>query len=58
MMLLQQAVSKADSAESILLLATDPTTEQDVVHFCHFLGHVLKEQLHEDALYFFVIEKA
>ncbi len=57
LMLLQQVVSKAHSGERVLLLATDQTTERDVVHFCHFLGHTLKEQLTEGELYFFVVEK-
>jgi tRNA 2-thiouridine synthesizing protein A len=39
------------------LLATDPSTQRDVVKFCQFLGHTLLEQRSEGDCFYFRIQR-
>ncbi|EGG93448.1 hypothetical protein IMCC1989_1197 [gamma proteobacterium IMCC1989] len=39
------------------LIATDPSTERDVPKFCHFLGHILRQQKSDEVAYYYTIEK-
>ncbi len=40
-MLLHQAIRKAQSGEVIKVIATDPATTRDIPNFCQHLGHEL-----------------
>jgi len=43
-MLLHKKIREIASGEQLLVLATDPSTERDIVKFCGFLGHTLVQQ--------------
>ncbi len=48
-MLLHQAIRKADSGDIIHVIATDPATTRDIPNFCQHLGHeLLAEQIKGD----------
>ncbi len=40
-MLLHKKIREVAVGQQILVLATDPATERDVLKFCRFLGHEL-----------------
>lgn len=40
-MLLHKKIREIEVGQCILVLATDPATERDMVKFCRFLGHEL-----------------
>ncbi len=40
-MLLHQAIRKADGGDIIQVIATDPATTRDIPNFCQHLGHEL-----------------
>ncbi|WP_201587502.1 sulfurtransferase TusA [Psychrobacter jeotgali] len=46
-MMLHKAIRKADSGETIEILATDPATTRDIPNFCRHLGH---ELIHQETL--------
>ncbi len=61
-MLLHQAIRKANSGEIIQVIATDPATTRDIPNFCQHLGHeLLAEQTNGDnddnLQYFYWIKK-
>ena len=56
-MLLHQRVREMACGETLLVLATDPSTTRDIPKFCHFLGHVLIEQSESDGQYRYLLRK-
>lgn len=56
-MLLHKKIREIASGESLLVLASDPSTQRDIVKFCGFLGHVLVQQEHLGDEYHFLIRK-
>lgn len=56
-MLLHKAVRDVEGGEIIKVTATDPSTQRDIVKFCHFLGHELLHQAEEGELYLFWLKK-
>ncbi len=58
-MMLHKAVRKADSGETIEVLATDPATTRDIPNFCRHLGHtlVLQETLDDAPTYRYLVQK-
>ena len=57
-MLLHAAVRQSEAGGLIRLLATDPSTQRDVVNFCRFLDHELIEQSDTDGQFSYLIRKA
>lgn len=55
--LLHQQLRHLPSLSLIELQATDPTTQADVVQFCHFLGHEMVEAKRLDQVWYFKIRK-
>lgn len=56
-MLLHNKIRDMDSGELVEVLATDPSTQRDIVKFCTFLGHSLVEQRTEESRFVFLIRK-
>lgn len=40
-MLLHAAMRRMLPGQEVAMVATDPSTQRDVAHFCEFLGHTL-----------------
>lgn len=57
-MMLHAAVRKLAPGESVLLLATDPSTQRDVPSFCRFLEHELLSQQSDNGRFEYVIRKS
>lgn len=56
-MMLHNAVRDAKAGEVIKVLATDPSTQKDIAHFCEFLGHELLEHSIESGTFVYFIKK-
>jgi len=56
-MLLHNRIRDMASGETLLVLATDPSTTRDVPKFCNFLGHPLLEQDELDGNYRYLLRK-
>jgi len=56
-MLLHNKIRDMRSGELVEVLATDPSTQRDIVKFCTFLGHSLVEQRTEESRFVFLIRK-
>lgn len=57
-MLLHNVVRDASAGESIMVTATDPSTQRDIPKFCQFLGHQLVAQGEERGKYYYLLRKA
>ncbi len=57
-MLLHAAIRRALTGEVVHLLATDPSTQRDVVKFCQFLGHELERSTENAGEFEYWIRKA
>lgn len=57
-MMLHAAIRRADAGETVLLTATDPSTQRDVTNFCEFLGHHLLESTANDGQFSYRVKKA
>lgn len=57
-MLLHNKIRDMDVGEVVCVRATDPSTSRDIPKFCHFLGHQLVDQQHDDSEYLYFIRKA
>lgn len=57
-MLLHAAIRRNSPGSTIMLLATDPSTERDVANFCRFLGHELVSTEHTEGHFRYIIRKA
>jgi tRNA 2-thiouridine synthesizing protein A len=56
-MLLHNQVRDMSEGETVLVLATDPSTRRDIPKFCAFLGHELLEQSECDGTYRYLLRK-
>ena len=56
-MLLHNQIRDIANGETLLVLATDPSTERDIPKFCDFLGHALLEQDELDGNYRYLLRK-
>lgn len=56
-MLLHNKIRDVAIGESVLVLATDPSTERDIPRFCYFLGHDLLAQERCDDEYRYLLRK-
>lgn len=57
-MMLHAAIRRALVGETVLLTATDPSTQRDVANFCEFLGHNLLESKADDGRFTYRVRKA
>lgn len=57
-MMLHQKVREMASGDVLEVLATDPSTQRDILKFCTFLGHELLEQKEEGGEFYYRIQKA
>ena len=56
-MLLHAAIRRAEAGETVLLTATDPSTQRDVANFCEFLGHNLLESTADNGQFIYRVRK-
>ena len=56
-MLLHNRIRDMAQGETLLVLATDPSTTRDIPKFCNFLGHPLLEQDELDGRYRYLLRK-
>jgi len=56
-MLLHTAIRDAVIGDTIIVNATDPSTQKDIPKFCQFLGHTLINSGVKDGMFFFEIQK-
>ena len=56
-MLLHNRIRDMAAGETVLVLATDPSTTRDIPKFCNFLGHPLLEQDELDGNYRYLLRK-
>ncbi len=56
-MMLHGIIRDMAEGEVVRVLATDPSTTRDIPKFCHFLGHELLAEHHDDSLYRYYIRK-
>ena len=57
-MMLHAAMRRAEVGETVLLTATDPSTQRDVAKFCEFLGHNLLVSKADDGRFTYRVRKA
>ena len=57
-MMLHAAIRRAKAGETVLLTATDPSTQRDVANFCEFLGHNLLESTADEGQFTYRVRKA
>lgn len=56
-MLLHNRIRDMAAGETLLVLASDPSTTRDIPKFCSFLGHPLLEQDEQDGHYRYLLRK-
>jgi tRNA 2-thiouridine synthesizing protein A len=56
-MLLHKKIREMAVGDTLLILATDPSTTRDIPKFCLFLGHELVEQTDDGNIYRYCIRK-
>lgn len=56
-MLLHNRIRDIAVGETLLVLATDPSSTRDIPRFCRFLGHELLEQTELDGNYRYLLKK-
>ena len=56
-MLLHNRIRDMAAGETLLVLATDPSTTRDIPKFCNFLGHPLLEQDELEGRYRYLLRK-
>lgn len=56
-MMLHNAVRDAKAGEVLRVIASDPSTQKDIAHFCEFLGHELISSTSENDIFVFLIKK-
>ena len=57
-MLLHKTIRGMAVGDVLEVTATDPSTQRDIPKFCHFLGHKLLLNQHDNGIYSYVIEKS
>lgn len=50
-MMLRNALRKAEDGSLVVLWATDPSTERDIPTLCRFMSHALQSMSQEDGVY-------
>ena len=56
-MLLHNRIRDMAPGETLLVVATDPSTTRDIPKFCNFLGHPLLEHDELDGRYRYLLRK-
>ena len=56
-MLLHNQIRDMAAGETLLVAATDPSTERDIPKFCSFLGHELVSRSVHDGVYSYLLRK-
>ena len=56
-MLLHNRIRDIGDGDTLLVLATDPSSTRDIPKFCSFLGHELLEQDEVDGHYRYLLRK-
>lgn len=56
-MLLHNRIRDIADGDTLLVLATDPSSTRDIPKFCSFLGHQLLEQDEQDGNYRYLLRK-
>lgn len=56
-MLLHNEIRDIAAGETLLVLATDPSSMRDIPKFCSFLGHELLEQAEQDGNFRYLLRK-
>ncbi|MCB1675522.1 MAG: sulfurtransferase TusA [Pseudomonadales bacterium] len=56
-MLLHNRIRDIADGDTLLVLATDPSSTRDIPKFCSFLGHQLLEQEEQDGNYRYLLRK-
>jgi len=56
-MLLHQRIRDIAAGDTLLVVATDPSTARDIPQFCNFLGHELLQQDELDGSYRYLLKK-
>ncbi len=56
-MMLHKKIREIAVGQTLLVMATDPSTTRDIPKFCHFLGHTLIEVKEEGRTYHYYIRK-
>jgi tRNA 2-thiouridine synthesizing protein A len=56
-MLLHNCIRDMAAGDTVLVLATDPSTARDIPRFCSFLGHELLEQEELDGNFRYLLQK-
>ena len=56
-MLLHNRIRDIADGDTLLVLATDPSSTRDIPNFCSFLGHQLLEQDEQDGNYRYLLRK-
>ena len=56
-MLLHNKIRDMHAGETVLVVASDPSTQRDIPKFCAFLGHELLEQSELDGNYRYLLCK-
>ncbi|MGB1239940.1 MAG: sulfurtransferase TusA [Pseudomonadales bacterium] len=56
-MMLHNQIRDMASGQTLLVQASDPSTQRDIPKFCTFLGHELIEQCEQNAVYLYCIRK-
>lgn len=57
LMVVRNHIRDMKAGEILLVKATDPTTQRDFTHFCHFLGHELLAMQQQADCYLYWIRK-
>ena len=57
-MLLHKKMREMAAGETLMLIATDPSTARDIPKFCHFLGHELTDSSVDKEVYRYSIRKS
>lgn len=55
---LKQALRTLAQGEKILLIASDPHSQQDIARFCTIAGQPMHRSEHIDTFFYFLIEKS
>ena len=53
----KKALRRLDAGETLRVIATDPSTEQDFPEYCTNAGHELVASKETDGVYVFIIRK-
>jgi tRNA 2-thiouridine synthesizing protein A len=56
-MMLHNRIRDMSAGDTVMVLATDPSTRRDIARFCEFLGHELLAQEERDGEFHYCIRK-